>query len=41
MDSRGSVYEFVKRVSEKDVYIKVRLCEDEGMIYLAVISFHF
>lgn len=36
----GEIYVFGKKVSNLDIYIKIRLFEDEGMTYMTVISFH-
>ena len=37
----GEVYVFNKKTDGKDVYIKVRILEEDGMAYMTVISFHF
>ena len=36
----GEVYVFKKSVDSLDIYIKIRVLEEDGMIYMTVISFH-
>jgi hypothetical protein len=37
----GEIYVFTKWVNGKNIYIKLNILEEDGTVYMRVISFHF